>query len=360
VGTWKVQTTPNPATAEVSTLASVACPSRRDCIAVGSSAATLSSPTLTLAERWDGRRWQMQAIPTPKGTSDTLFGISCPSTHACMTVGSAYYLKSRRQTILTETWNGQQWQVRSAPVINAPDSSLSAVSCVSATSCMAVGASQPRSGSQPIVEQWDGTRWRAEQIPGPTKGVTLSAVSCSGARACVAVGLNTASGNARPLAESWNGKNWQVQAVPLPQGIRGGMFEGVSCTSSRACMATGSDFDHPNGPTLAERWNGKTWRVEPTPNPPNFSASFAEVTFDGVSCSSANACTTVGIYNPGNAAAYFIESWNGKRWRLEPAPHPADFEHGVLLGISCASGRCTAVGGYTGRVRVQVTLSIGK
>jgi hypothetical protein len=79
---------------------------------------------------------------------------------------------------------------------------------------------------------------------------------------------------------------------------------------------------------------------------------------DGVSCSSARTCTAVGEYNPADRTQYFIESWNGKRWRLEPAPHPADFAHGALLGISCASAPCTAVGGYTGQGRLQVTLAI--
>lgn len=123
-------------------------------------------------------------------------------------------------------------------------------------------------------------------------------------------------------------------------------------------MATGTDFSHPGGPTLAERWNGKTWRAERTPNPPNFSASRAEVVLDGVSCASAKACTAIGEYNPGGLTAYFIGFWNGKRWRLEPAPHPADFAHGALLGISCTSARCTAAGAYTGNVRLQVTLAI--
>jgi hypothetical protein len=135
------------------------------------------------------------------------------------------------------------------------------------------------------------------------------------------------------------------------------MFEAVSCTSPRACTATGTDFD-PAGPTLAERWNGKIWRVERTPNPANYSASFGEVALDGVSCTSAKACTASGDYSPGGAAAYFIESWNGKRWRLQPTPRPAGFERGALLGVSCAATRCSAVGAYTGRVRLQVTLAM--
>jgi hypothetical protein len=137
------------------------------------------------------------------------------------------------------------------------------------------------------------------------------------------------------------------------------VFDAVSCTTPRACTATGTDFNPgAGGPTLAERWNGKTWRVERTPSPADASLSSSEVALDGVSCTSAKACTAIGEYTPDHAATYFIESWNGKRWRLEPTPRPVGFAHGALLGISCASTRCTAVGAYTGNVRPQVTLAM--
>jgi hypothetical protein len=79
---------------------------------------------------------------------------------------------------------------------------------------------------------------------------------------------------------------------------------------------------------------------------------------DGVSCTAANACTASGEYTPHGAAAYFVEFWNGRTWRLETVPHPGDFEHGVLLGVSCVSGHCTSVGAYTGETRLQVTLAV--
>ena len=363
---WKVEPTPNPVSADISYLSSVACPSRQTCTAVGGSSHTLSSISRTLAERWDGNRWRIQPTATPKGTSDGLSGVSCSSARACMAVGGAFHMTGRRQTALTEVWNGTRWQVEATPTITAP-SSLYAVSCTSASSCVAVGhtVNEPE---RAIVERWNGKTWRIQAIPPLAKDTALSGVSCSTTRACTAVGWNNATGNTRPLALFWNGNSWRVQAVALPSVAptshgprppRSGIFDAVTCTSSKACMATGADFNQPGGPLLAERWNGKTWHVERTPNPPDWTASLAEPVLDGVSCGSANACSAVGEYNPGHATAYFIETWNGKRWRLEPAPHPTDFAHGALLGISCASGRCTAVGGYTGSVRLQLTLAIG-
>jgi hypothetical protein len=275
-----------------------------------------------------------------------------------MAVGTAFYETGRRNTTLTEAWNGTTWRVRAAPTGN-PVSSLYAVSCTSASACTAVGSYDNSAGRhQALVERWNGTTWRIQAIPRPSKSTQLVGVSCAKALACTAVGYqSTGTGDARPLAESWNGKKWQVQAVPLPHPAPGGLFGAVSCTSPSACMATGTDFDG-NSPTLAERWNGKSWRIEPTPSPPNHRASFGEVMLDGVSCTSAKACAAIGEYSPGGAAAYFLESWNGTKWQLEPAPHPVNFAHGALLGISCVLARCTAVGGYTGNARLQDTLAM--
>ncbi len=354
--TWTIQPTPDPVGADISVLSSVACSSGRACTAVGSSAASLSSFTLPLGERWDGNSWRIQPVPAPRGTSDTLFGVSCPSARACIAVGSAFHSAGRRQTALTEIWNGRRWRVQSVPTIKAA-SSLYAVSCTSAIACVAVGHTLG-APQRAIVERWDGKTWRIQAIPQLAKDTTLVGASCPQARTCTAVGWNNATGRALPLALSWNGNNWQVQAVPLPRQAPAGLFDAVSCTSAKACTATGTDFSHPGGPTLAERWNGKTWRVQRTPNPANISLSSSEVALNGVSCSSAKACIAIGEYTPDHAAAYFIESWNGKRWRLEPAPHPSDFAHGALLGISCESTRCAAVGAYAGKVHIQDTLAM--
>jgi hypothetical protein len=111
-------------------------------------------------------------------------------------------------------------------------------------------------------------------------------------------------------------------------------------------------------PTLAERWNGTRWRVQPTPYPANSSTSHQEVELNGVSCASARACTATGAYAPGGQSAYFLEAWNGRRWRLVTAPHPAGFLAGALNGLSCAAARCTAVGAWSGGPIYIATLAM--
>ena len=202
------------------------------------------------------------------------------------------------------------------------------------------------------------TVWRIQRIPRPAKVTQLSGVSCPAVRACTTVGYqNTGTGDAQPLAETWNGATWRVQAVPLPHKAPGGALAAVSCTSPSACTATGSNFST-TGPALAERWNGTNWRVQPTPNPPNFTTSPEEVTLNGVSCTSATACTATGQYAPGGNAAYFLQAWNGRHWRLVTAPLPAGFAQGALNGISCAPARCTAAGAWSGGPVPVATLAM--
>ena len=69
--------------------------------------------------------------------------------------------------------------------------------------------------------------------------------------------------------------------------------------------------------TLAERWNGRKWTIEPTPNP----TGPTKIELDAVSCTAASACTAVGR----SAGAPLVERWNGKRWKMQrtpPAGHP--------------------------------------
>jgi hypothetical protein len=81
----------------------------------------------------------------------------------------------------------------------------------------------------------------------------------------------------------------------------------VSCASATACTAVGDYNNGTTGVTLAERWNGSTWSIQPTPNPAGAPVSL----LNGVSCASATACTAVGGYNNGTAGVTLAERWNG-------------------------------------------------
>jgi len=148
------------------------------------------------------------------------------------------------------------------------------------------------------------------------------------------------SGNAvGTLAEVWNGAKWRIVPTFKPTG-QGSFLNGVACTSASACTAVGS-----SGPvtTLAERWNGTRWRVQPTPNP----AGGQNIFLASVACPTSSACTAFGLNLTGSGALTLAERWNGHSWRIQPTPGLVTFDIG-FPGVACpTSSACFAVASYT-------------
>jgi len=72
--------------------------------------------------------------------------------------------------------------------------------------------------------------------------------------------VGTGSSESGALAQAWNGKTFTFE----PTASNGVSFFGVSCTSATACTAVGSATSSAGaGVTLAEAWNGRDWTVEP-------------------------------------------------------------------------------------------------
>ena len=300
---WVVQSTPSPGGREGSILLGVSCPSATACTAVGGYALR-SGVIVPLAERWNGRKWVVQPTPNPSGSKGSeLVGVSCSSAKACTAVGD-YSNRSGTFVTLAERWNGRKWAIQATPnpVTGTDGSELLGVSCSSARACTAVGDGNITDfKSDTLAEHWNGTKWAIQPTPTHPHGneSELAGVSCLSATACIAIGNSGNADATLTLAERWNGRKWVVQRTPSPSGTNnpGGTSEselaGVSCSSAKACIAAG-DYYNRSGTqvTLAERWNGRKWVVQRTPNPSDDGAS----PLKGVSCSSATACTVVGVY----------------------------------------------------------------
>ncbi len=146
------------------------------------------------------------------------------------------------------------WSVLHSPNRRANGNYLDAVSCVSATVCMATGH-RLNSGGSPVTlaESWDGTRWSL--VPSPSPGIgynQVNGVSCASKDACSVVGYyNPKTAGTRILVESWDGSRWSLVPTPNP-GIMDRTLNGVSCASKDACMAAGYFYSHRNYRTLIE------------------------------------------------------------------------------------------------------------
>src|SRR5204862_2978342 len=114
-----------------------------------------------------------------------------------------------------------------------------------------------------------------------------------------------------PLAEHWNGTGWASMAMPAPAGATSLGLSGVSCTSASACTAIGSYsvgvFPNNTNEGLAERWNGKTWAIQPVAD--------QNISLFSVKCISSTACIAGGVDTSDNALA---EYWNGSSWKAQP------------------------------------------
>jgi hypothetical protein len=336
-------------------------------LASAAAVATVAGVLVGLAPQADAatQSWAVQATPNPVGTNTYLTGVSCTSATACTAVGTYYYLDAGVPVTLAERWNGTAWAVQATRNPGGTnDSELSGVSCTSATACTAVGFyyNLATGGQVALAERWNGTAWAVQATPNPVGTMTyLTGVSCTSATACTAVGTYyLATGVHTPLAERWNGTAWAVQATRNPGGTMT-YLTGVSCTSATACTAVGEYTNASNvAVTLAERWNGTAWAVQATPNPVGTNGS----ELSGVSCTSATACTAVGAYYLAYGVPVALaERWNGTAWVIQATRNPGGTNGSYLSGVSCTSATaCTAVGFYyiatvVNETFVQVTLA---
>ena len=119
---------------------------------------------------------------------------------------------------LTEAWNGSVWSIVSSPNSNELNgSALNGVSCSTANSCVAVGGPGGGSGSQTLIESWNGFSWSIVPSPDASGNGDLTSISCVSGDTCVAVGsYYNGSAQEQTLVESSStvrrGQSSQVQA----------------------------------------------------------------------------------------------------------------------------------------------------
>ena len=332
-------------------LASVSCASATDCMAVGESYG--ESNGVNFAERYDGRRWARQSIPTPGDEEDFLTGVSCVSARICLAAGATIVDSDDDAVTVTERWNGSKWSIQDPPN-EVPGQTLNNLSCSAVNACVAVGTFTTFLGSnRPLVERWNGHRWavRFTARPRGAQGGTFAAVSCFSRRVCDAVGsFNVTRSGSHPLAEQIDDSRSRVQPTAGFVGGTSGALNGVSCTSAGACTAVG-DYVNRAGTqvTLAEREAGGGWVVEPTPTVPTATVS----TLSAVSCASGAACAAVGEYCESSAdlcsedegEVPLAQIWDGSNWRTVPVPHASGSPTSQLGAVSCMTPTsCVAVG----------------
>jgi PKD repeat protein len=270
---WTLLSVAVPGGAAAAALEGVSCAAATTCVAVGylEDASGVVKP---LAEGWDGSAWTVEPTPSPSGSppASWLEGVSCSAPTACTAVG-IYETSAQVEKTLAERWDGAAWTLQATknPTGNQAWNELKAVSCASATACTAVGRHVEKVGSDftpsALAERWDGIEWTAQATPQPplSEGSSLLGVSCASATACTAVGsyeaVAGADSYAEVLGERWDGTNWSILGMVGLSYPAGWWHErwlyGVSCPEAEGCNAVGAGLAAPEGELSAYKALGE-------------------------------------------------------------------------------------------------------
>jgi hypothetical protein len=298
---------------------------------------------------------QRPTVPLAATHADEFEGVSCTTAKGCLAVGSRFDSTTDELLALGETRNpgSSTWAVHDpAPISGAtttgfgPIGNGETVSCVSSPSAMCMGIGSYNNSAEHQLNYaatWDWSSWKVVNPPNPSPTLSsgLDAVRCVSSKFCLTIGhwIDSATGKDALESEVWNGKSWAMtKKMPLvpAKATSGVRLWGLSCVSTKFCSAVGDSLNSKLAfVSLGETWNGKSWKIQPTPA--GKQKGLSEL-FD-VSCLSAKFCLSTGS---------LAAEWNGKSWSSKafPVPSPKDITNAVSL--SCLSVKdCTAAGGYS-------------
>ncbi len=292
--------------------------------------------------------WTRVRSPNPGPAGNLFNGISCVTPTSCTAVG-IFFPKPTVAALIEQTTDGLHWHRLRAPA-HLPDSTgdgLQAVSCTTASDCTAVGESVfPETATRRavVIRTTDGVTWtrvfdaRFGRVAGD-----LTGISCVSATQCTAVGHTERT---TVVVRTDDGVHWVRQRSPNP-GRGESSLNAVSCTTSTSCVAVGDFTQDTSGGytrTLVLRTtDGATWSRVPTPNP---TAVNGVNTLAGVSCVGP-VCVAVGHVNPsrgGTYRAFVLRTTDGTTWTRSSTP--ANNGPINLLGVSCVTATTCAASGF--------------
>lgn len=326
-GAWRIEST---ARGRVS-LDAISCPSVTRCWAVGSTSTILEAARRPVMELWNGHRWMVVRLRSRRIGSFT--DLSCASARFCMAVGDQ---RREERTGLydspfAERWNGRTWTNQPMVSITGNQDFVgTSVSCTSGAACVAVGSG--------FAQSWNGHDWGSIRSPIAPPG----RLSCASAAACIAAGSPYGPG-----AELWNGRKWIPQVIPIPMGIvpyrrTVALLGAISCPAARWCVGFAFVYktgDFSSYTELGTTWNGRKWTAAVISESVT-SANYESGLF-GISCPSTRACVAVG----GNSVDPIAAFGSGQTWAVQTLPNPESNQSASLYQVSCATATsCMAVG----------------
>ncbi|MBO2448427.1 hypothetical protein J4573_15100 [Actinomadura barringtoniae] len=277
---------------------------------------------------WNGHRWHERRIPLP---ADTLLeGVSAVSGKEAWAVGLG-----KDGTGRTAHLSGAKWVKGSLP--GGRPVVPRAVEARTPNEAWVVGSTGGIAGNRAAAWRWNGKAWAAVPVRTGSGGNSeLMAISSRSSEDAWAVG---SAAPARQLLMRWNGKAWKSVNGPDLHGES--TLADVVALESGEAWAVGTASPGPAGSAsevpLAERWDGKAWKVVEVPG---VNGRFYSVAADG----------GTGIWAAGedDAAHPLLAHWDGIRWDVSRPTLPQGADQGEVWAISHIPGTpyLRAVGWY--------------
>ena len=334
-------------------LLSVAGINAADAWAVGDYFVSSTSRQLPLIEHWTRGKWRLVPSPAVGSAGGYLQSVIDLSAKNAWAVGGA------NGKPLIEHWNGRAWRVVAGAALGAKGTSavLSGIAASSARSVWAVGSVSTAHGLVPLIEHWNGSRWRTVTSPDPgglaaNDYLTGVAASTSGVWA---VGASAPGNIYHTLVLGLVRGKWRQLRSPDPSGL-GNWLGSVSAVGTRVLAAGFGGYDNPVAaePLVAHRF-GQAFKLDPTPNP---GGTGAQDELYGVAATSSGGWAV----GRGKAQTLTLHEVNG-RWHYVASPSWPSPATSILEGVTVAGDATWAVGQYnvdvsttTGLISVSYSL----
>jgi hypothetical protein len=335
---FKIQKSPS-RNAQGNTLNAVAAFSKSDAWAVGFQNDNNINFSRTLTLHWDGVKWTDVPSPNPGSprscqgfnTGNDLTSVAEVSATDVWATGFSFTCTTVNLQPMMIHWDSQRWTVVPTPLLGTNgNSSLNGLVALAADNIYAVGYQPASNGAVlTLIEHWDGKKWTV--VPSPNRSATgnlLSAVSANSPTDIWAVGVSVdqATSSVQTLVEHFDGKQWRVVPSPNPlpkAALNQNVLLSVQAVSANDVTAAGllRDAGHQRELTLIEHWNGKKWSVVPSPNQSDAAGSLNALT--SVTAVSSTNLYAVGFFGDAATAGQdetLVEHFDGKQWSIIASP----------------------------------------
>ena len=200
---------------------------------------------------WNGHRWaRVPAAGVPGYAYVRLLGVAVRSAADAWAVGEAQPAASAAVRPVIEHWNGQRWRLMANPEV-PPQTALTAVTVAPDGQAWAVGSPFTNS-RRGVVLHWTGRSWVTARTPATSTSVLLDGVTAVRNNIWAVGTASGADGSFAPYVLRSDGRRWATAKVPP---VAGGQFESVTAVVHGELIAVGEASKG----ALYGLWNGRRW-----------------------------------------------------------------------------------------------------